>query len=270
MTPQFGLGLYRQHYEEIISTLPKQVEWFEIISENFIAQGGTALHYLDKIRSHYPIAMHGTSLSIGSAEPLDKQYLKNLKALVDRIEPIWISDHFCFSNLKGIYSHDLLPISFTSFNVSYMVDRIMAVQDYLGRKILLENVSSYILFEENEMTEWEFISEVAKKADCDLLLDINNIFVNAHNHQFSAEEFLNNIPFDKVKEFHIAGHHKTADVIIDTHGEPISTEVYDLYAKTLLYAKNVPIIIERDNNTPAWPVLLDELEKVKKMANTNA
>ncbi len=265
----FGLGLYPIHYRDILDTLPKSVDWFEIISENYMVKGGTPLFYLEKIRSHYPIAMHGVSLSIGSAEPVDKTYLKNLRRLIARVEPMWVSDHISFSKIEDMYSHDLLPLPYTEECVDFLSERISQVQDYLGQRILLENISSYVSYDQSNMPEYEFIRAVVEKSDCYLLLDVNNIYVNAFNHQFSAEEYLSHIPFSRVKEFHMAGHKKTESVIIDTHGSKITQDVYNLYAQALHYAPHTPTLIERDNHTPPLAELLTEIAQMRKIYHEN-
>src|SRR3990167_5505071 len=211
---KFGLGLYPKHYQSILGELPKSIEWFEIISENYMVESGTPLLFLEKIRSHYPIAMHGVSLSIGAAQPLSMDYLRRLKSLMNFVDPLWVSDHFCFSHIGGVHTHELLPLPYTEECIDFLVERIKTVQDYLGRQILLENISSYVNYKHSTIPESEFIGVVAEKADCFLLLDINNIYVNAFNHQFSAQQYLSHIPFARVKEFHMAGHKKTQDVII--------------------------------------------------------
>lgn len=264
---QFGLGLYSKHIEEILLTLPKSIGWFEIISENYMGSNNSALSYLDKIRSHYPVAMHGVSLSIGGAEPLDPVYLRNLKRLINHVQPISVSDHFCFSHIDGIYTHELLPLPYTEECIDFLVQRIRYVQDYLGQQILLENVSSYIQYDHSTIPEWEFICAVADKSDCFLLLDINNVYVNGFNHQFSPKEFLACMSFERVKEFHMAGHKKTQQMIIDTHGESISDEVFNLYRTALQYFHNPMVLLERDNNTPSLQELLAELNQLEEIYN---
>lgn len=174
----FGLGLRAEHYQEILEQKPP-VDWFEILSENYLIPGGKPLYFLDKVREHYPVVMHGVSLSIGSSDPIDRDYLKQLKALAERAEPVWISDHLCWTGTKGLNMHDLLPMPYTVEAINHVVSRIQEVQDYLGRQILIENVSSYLTYLQSEMSEWEFVSEIAKQADCYLLFDVNNIYVGS-------------------------------------------------------------------------------------------
>lgn len=259
----FGLGLRSEHYTSILNTLPS-VDWFEIISENYLVPGGRPLYYLDQIREKYPLAMHGVSLSIGSTDPLNWDYLKQLKKLSERVNPIFISDHLCWTGVKGLNMHDLLPLPFTEETLQHVVSRIQQVQDFLGRQLLFENVSSYITFQESSFTEWAFLSQVALHADCHILLDINNIYVSAFNHGFSAEEFLSGIPLDRVKQFHLAGHSNHQTHIIDTHDAPIIDPVFDLYEKAVQHFGAIPTMIERDDNIPPLEDLLLELEQVKK------
>jgi len=210
--------------------------------------------------------LHGVSLSIGSVDPLNKSYLQALKKLMHTVQPISISDHFCWTGVNGVNTHDLLPLPYTFETVEHLVSRIHTVQDFLGRQIMLENVSSYAAFSVSDMTEWEFISEVSKRADCFILLDINNIYVNAFNHGFSAEEYLQGVPIDRVKQFHLAGHKHCQTHIIDTHDAEIIDDVWDLYAKAIGRFKNVPVIIERDSNIPPLSELMGELNKVREMS----
>ncbi len=186
----FGLGLRPSHYGEILETLPKSVDWFEIISEDYLGDGGRYLHYLDRVREHYPIVMHGVSLSIGSADPLNQDYLRRLKALMERVEAPWVSDHFCWTGVAGFNTHDLLPLPFTEEAIAHIVARVQHVQDFLGRPLLLENVSSYVHYQHSTIPEWEFNREVAERSGCRLLLDVNNVYVNAQNHGFDPKTFI--------------------------------------------------------------------------------
>ncbi len=261
----FGLGLRAEHYDCILNQRP-QLDWFEIISEDYLLASGAPLYYLEKIRQLYPISMHGVSLSIGSADPLNWEYLKQLKALADWSQPLWISDHLCWTGVKGINSHDLLPLPYTEEALEHVVGRIGQVQDYLGQVLVLENVSSYVTYAASEMTEIEFLVEVAKRSGCLILLDINNVYVSAFNHGFNAEEYLNLIPVDKVRQFHLAGHKNCQDYIIDTHDEGIITAVWDLYAFALKRFASVPTSIERDNNIPSLNDMLAEVDNARNIA----
>lgn len=259
---QYGLGLRPAHYEAILTEKPT-VDWFEIISEDFIDLSGHDFGYLEKIRADYPVSMHGVSLSIGSCDPLNQDYLHALRKLMLHIEPVLISDHFCWTGVDGLNTHDLLPLPFTEEAMAHIVQRIQQVQDFLKRRIMLENISSYAAFHYSEMTEWEFISEIAKQADCDILLDINNIYVNAFNHGFSAQSYLHAIPVERVKQFHLAGHKHCQTHIIDTHDAPIAPAVFDLYQKAITLFPAVPVIIERDAEIPALSVMLNELDIIR-------
>lgn len=260
----FGIGLRPDHYQVIADTQP-DIDWFEIISEDFMVDGGGPLYYLDRIREHYPIAMHGVSLSIGGCDPLNQDYLFNLKKLNDRVKPLWISDHLCWTGIDSINTHDLLPLPYSEEAINHVVKRIKQVQAYLGCQILLENVSSYVTFKEASLTEWDFLSAVATQADCFILLDINNIYVNAFNHGFSADEYLHSIPLDRVKQFHLAGHKNCQTHIIDTHDDAIIDPVWQLYAKAVQRFGDVATLIERDGNIPPLRELMREAQQAKSI-----
>ena len=255
----FGLGLRPQHYREILDGSPA-VDWFEIISENYMIEGGQPLYMLDRICERYPVVMHGVSLSIASTAPLDLDYLGALKKLAERVNPKWISDHLCWTGVHGVNLHDLLPIPYTQEALDHVVERVGQVQDFLGRRLTLENVSSYVTFGQSEMTEWEFVSEVAKRADCWLLFDVNNVYVSAFNHGFSTDEFLHGVPRDRVVQFHVAGHSHEESHIIDTHDHPVCPEVWDFYREAVTHFGPVSTMIERDDNIPPLAELVDELE----------
>ena len=261
----FGLGLRPAHYETILTESPA-VDWFEIISENYLIPGGRPLHYLDRIRKRYPLAMHGVSLSIGAQDPLNREYLQQLRALADRIEPVWISDHLCWTGAHGLNAHDLLPLPYTGEALKHVAARVGQVQDFLGRRILLENVSSYVSYPESEMSEWEFLREVAGRADCLILLDVNNIYVSSVNHEFDPHEYLNAIPAERVWQFHLAGHRNHGDYIIDTHDEPVIDPVWELYEAAVRRFRRVSTMIERDDNIPPLAELLAELDRARKIA----
>ncbi|HEY5682160.1 MAG TPA: DUF692 domain-containing protein [Sulfuricaulis sp.] len=263
----FGLGLRPTHYETILNESPA-IDWFEIVSENFLVPGGRPLHYLDRIRSRYPLVMHGVSLSIGSQDPLNREYLKQLRSLAERIEPKWISDHLCWTGTHGINAHDLLPLPYTEEALQHVVARVGVVQDFLGRQILLENVSSYVTYPESEMNEWDFIREIARRADCLILLDINNIYVSSVNHEFDPLTYLDAIPADRVWQLHLAGHRNLGDYIIDTHDEPVIEPVWQLYTRAVQRFGKVSTMIERDDNIPPLTELLAELEYARRLAAT--
>ena len=261
----FGLGLRPQHYAEILDGAP-EVDWFEIISENFMVDGGQPLRMLDRIRQRFPIVMHGVSLSIASTSPLDTDYLRRLKQLAARIEPQWISDHLCWTGVHGVNLHDLLPIPYTEEALSHVVERVCQVQDILGRRLTLENVSTYITYSESEMSEWDFASEVARRADCWLLLDVNNVYVSAFNHGFSATDFLEGVPRDRIVQLHVAGHSHEESHIIDTHDQPVCDEVWDLYRRAVAKFGPVSTMIERDDNIPPLCELVEELAHARHIA----
>ncbi|MBI2785700.1 MAG: DUF692 domain-containing protein [Legionella longbeachae] len=263
----FGLGLRPDYYEEILAKKPV-LDWFEIITENYLVPGGKPLYYLDKIRAHYPIVMHGVSLSLGSSDPLDWDYLQQLKALAVRVEPVWISDHLCWTGVNGINAHDLLPIPYTRQAISHIVSRIHQIQDFLGRQILIENVSSYLTYKQSEMSEWEFILEIVKQADCYILLDVNNVYVSSINHQFNPLSYIQAMPAERVAQIHLAGHSNHGDYIIDTHDAPVIQPVWDLYAATLKCLGPVSTMIERDDNMPPLAELLAEIEQAKCIAES--
>jgi uncharacterized protein (UPF0276 family) len=261
----FGLGLRPQHYSEILED-NWPIDWFEIISENFMVPGGRPLAILEKIRAGYPILMHGVSLSIASTAPLDLDYLASLKALARRVQPKWISDHLCWTGVHGVNLHDLLPIPYTHEALEHIVSRVQKVQEVLGQAIALENVSTYVRFEHSEITECEFVSELSRRTGCWLLLDINNVFVNAFNHDDDALTFLAGIPIDRVVQFHVAGHSDNGSHLIDTHDQPVRDEVWDLYRAALARFGPVSTMIERDEDIPPLAEVVDELSHARSIA----
>ena len=262
----FGLGLRPPHYTQIVETRP-EVGWFEITSENFMVPGGRPLHWLDRIRSDYPIAMHGVSLSIGSTDPLDQQHLAGLQGLQRRVQPAWISDHLCWTGVAGGNLHDLLPLPYNEAVLAHVVDRVRRVQDRLGSRILLENVSSYVSYPSSQLTEWDFLAEVAQRADCLILLDVNNIYVSSVNHGFDPLVYLDAIPVARVRQIHLAGHQRRDDgLIVDTHDAPIAEPVWRLYQHARRRFGDVATMIERDENIPALAELLKELDRARSIA----
>lgn len=261
----FGLGLRVEHYQSILDTRPS-VDWFEILSENYLVPGGKPLYYLDRIRADYPLAMHGVSLSIGSSDPLNRDYLKQLKHLADRVEPAWLSDHLCWTGLDGTNLHDLMPLPYTEETIEHVAARVRQVQDILGRRILLENVSSYVTYTQSEMSEWEFVRAILERADCLMLLDVNNIYVSSYNHGFDARAYLDAIPVERVQQFHLAGHTNHGNYIVDTHDHPVIDPVWDLYAHAVRRFGPVSTMIERDDNIPPLEELLAELQQARTIA----
>jgi len=261
----FGLGLRTDHYQTILDTHPK-IDWFEALSENYLVPGGKPLYFLDRMRAEYPIVLHGVSLSIGSSEPLDQDYLRALRGLARRVEPAWISDHLCWTGVAGKNLHDLMPLPYTEEAIDHVAGRVRQVQDFLGRQILLENVSSYVTFNQSMMPEWEFLTEICRRADCLILLDVNNIYVSAFNHGFSAQDYLNGIPVDRVQQFHLAGHSNCGTHIIDTHDADVIDPVWTLYGDALRRFGMVSTMIERDDHIPPLAELIAELDKARRIA----
>jgi len=261
----FGLGLRPPHYECILESKP-QIDFFEILTENYFVDGGRPLYYLDRIRERYPVVMHGVSLSLGNSDPLSTDYLSQLKQLIERAQPLWISDHLCWTGVDGHNTHDLLPLPFTKNVAQHVIDRIKKVQDYLGETILIENISSYLQFPESEMTECEFLTTIANNADCLILLDINNLYVNAHNHHFDPDVYLAALPKERVHQIHLSGHSQHQQLRIDTHDAPIIDPVWTLYRNAIQLLGVIPTLIERDDHIPALSELLAEMNKARRIA----
>jgi uncharacterized protein (UPF0276 family) len=261
----FGLGLRPQHYSDILEASPK-VDWFEAISENYMVPGGQPLRMLDKIRARYPIVLHGVSLSIASTAPFNENYLKDLKTLAARVEPQFVSDHLCWTGVHGVNLHDLLPIPYTREALDHVVARVHYVQEYLGRPLAIENVSTYVQFAHSEMPEWEFITELTKRTGCWLVFDVNNVFVSAFNHGWDAHAFIDGIPIDRVVQFHLAGHEHNVSHIIDTHDALVPEEVWELFRAAVKRFGPVSTIIERDDNIPPLADLVAELGTARTIA----
>ncbi len=263
----YGLGLRTVHYQHVLEHRP-DVDWFEVHSENFMVAGGKPKYNLHAIREHYPLVLHGVSMSIGSTDPLDFDYLKKLKTLVAEVQPEWISDHFCWTSVGKVNSHDLLPMPYNEEAIQHLVDRISQVQDFMGRQVLFENVSSYLTYKNSEMEEWEFISEIVKRSDCKILLDINNIYVSSRNHGYSPHEFMKHIDPSCVQQFHLAGHEDCGEYVIDTHDHDVPDPVWELYADALKHFGLVSTMIERDDNIPEFVELQAEMNHAKEIAKT--
>ena len=261
----FGLGLRTEHFQDVLND-KINIDWFEVVSENFMVDGGKPKHYLHSIRELYPMVMHGVSLSIGSTDPLNIDYLRKLKVLTNELQPEWISDHLCWTGAHEKNSHDLLPLPYNDEALNHVCQRVEQVQEFLGRPILLENVSSYLTYKNSEMTEWQFFNEVARRSGCEILLDINNIYVSARNHDFNPQDYLNGISKDKVKQFHLAGHSDYGDYVIDTHDHPVADPVWQLYEKALQRFGWISTMIERDDNIPPLAELLAEVETARNIA----
>jgi len=260
----FGLGLRSEHYIDLLDG-DHQVDWLEVLSENYMIDGGKPLHYLDRICERYPVAMHGVSLSIGSVDPLNQDYLTELKKLAQRIKPKWISDHLCWTGTQGINLHDLMPLPYTEEALKHLTERISRVQDFLGQRILLENVSSYLTYQHSTLSEWEFLREIAERADCLILLDINNIHVSAHNHSFDPLIYLDAMPANRIQQIHLAGHLNVGEYSIDTHDHEIIDSVWDLYAESVRRFGAVSAMIERDDDIPPLAELLTELNTARSL-----
>jgi len=263
----FGLGLRTDHYETILSEKPA-VDWFEVLTENYLVPGGKPHYFLEKIRENYPMVMHGVSMSIGSMDPIDKIYIEQVKALAHKIKPHWISDHLCWTGVQGKNIHDLLPLPYTEEAINHIVNRIQQVQDLLGQQILIENVSSYLTYHQSEMTEWFFLKEISERADCFILLDVNNIYVSAINHEFNPLDYIHAMPKDRVYQIHLAGHSNMGNYIIDTHDHDIVDPVWKLYEDTLRHCGSVSTMIERDDNIPPLENLINELNHARKLAQS--
>ena len=261
----YGLGLRVEHYQDLLER-PHGVEWLEIISENYMVPGGLPLVWLDRFRERFPLAMHGVSLSIGGTDPLDDGYLARLAALARRIDPAWVSDHLCWTGVQGVNLHDLMPLPYTEEALAHVVGRVRQVQDRLGRRILLENVSSYIRFADAQLEEWEFLAEVAARADCLILLDINNVYVSACNHGFDPLHYLEGVPVERVQQFHLAGHEQGEALIVDTHDAAVPSPVWELYREAVRRFGAVSTMIERDDHIPPLDELIAELEWARRLA----
>jgi uncharacterized protein (UPF0276 family) len=262
MTPPFsgfGLGLRPVHFQDFLTrTVP--VDFVEVISENFMVEGGRPLHMLDQVRERHPVILHGVSMSIGSSVGLDRDYLARLRRLADRVDPLWVSDHLCWTGTGGFNSHDLLPLPYSEESLTVVCANVAQAQDALGRSLLIENPSSYVTFRASEMSEWDFLAELSRRSGCELLLDVNNIFVSASNHGFDAGAYLDAVPFERVRQIHLAGHSQGKTMLIDTHDHPVPAPVWALYEEACRRAGPVASMIERDDDIPPLDDLLAELD----------
>ena len=266
--PGFGLGLRTPHYPDF-QRQRQPLDWLEVITDNFLVEGGRPLQMLDFIRRDYPLVMHGVAMSLGSADGLNLAYVQQVKQLAQRMEPLWVSDHLCWSGLGNTVLHDLNPLPYTDEAARRLIAHIAQAQDLLQRRLVVENVSSYVSFAHSGATEWEFLSHVAQEADCLLLVDVNNIYVSAFNHGFDPLDYLNALPAHRVQQIHLAGHSRNATHIIDTHDHPVCPEVWDLYAAACRRFGAVATMIERDDHIPPLPELLAELEQARAIAQAN-
>jgi uncharacterized protein (UPF0276 family) len=264
----FGLGLRPPHYQEVLDGAPR-VDWWEVISENFLVAGGNPRRVLREIRERWPVVLHGVSLSIGSVDPIDDDYLNRLAALVAEVEPPIVSDHLCWMALDGHSGHDLWPMPYTEEALALVVDKVGRVQDRLGRRILLENPSSYVTFAASQLGEAEFLAELARRADCGLLLDVNNIYVSSTNHGWDAQAYLATIPVDRVAQIHLAGHSDHGTHLLDTHDHPVCDAVWQLYGDAIARFGQVSSMIERDDHIPELGELIDELDHARRIAGVD-
>jgi uncharacterized protein (UPF0276 family) len=261
----FGVGLRADHYEDVLGG-PARVEWFEAISENYMDTQGRPLHVLERVRRDRPVALHGVGLSIGSTDPLDERYLDSLAALVERIEPALVTDHLCWTGVGGRVLYDLLPLPYTAEALAHVVERVRRVQDRLGRRILLENPSTYIAFRHSEMTEWEFLAAIAERADCGILLDVNNVYVSAHNLGFNAITYLEAVPPERVGQLHLAGFTDMGTYLFDTHSAPVHDDVWALYRRAVRRFGDSPTLVEWDADIPPFERLCAEADRARREA----
>ena len=263
-----GVGLRPVHYSEVLARASRgelRVDWFEALSENYMVPGGRPPRVLNDVRSHAPVVLHGVSLNLGSTDPLNEAYLDELAELAQRVEPAWISDHLCWTGVEGTNLHDLLPLPYNGDVIRHVATRIRRVQDRLGRRIAIENVSSYLSYRDDELTEWEFLTAIAEEADCGILLDVNNVFVSAHNHGFDAVRYIDAMPAERVFQIHLAGHSRQGALLIDTHDHPVCDEVWALYAHTLRQVGAVSTLIEWDDDIPDFDRLEEEALRARAL-----
>ena len=258
-----GIGLRIPHYNHILEKKPV-VDWFEIISENFMVEGGRPLHVLDQILEQYHVVQHGVSMYFGSVEPLNREHLRRLKSLVRRTKTPWLSDHLCWGSVDGTYSHDLLSMPYTFEAAKKTAQKIREARDFLEVPVVVENVSSYAEFHASEMTEWQFLTEVVEEADCGILLDVNNIYVSSQNHSFDPFEYVNNVPHERVAQIHIAGHSKFEKYILDTHDHPVIDLVWQLYARAIELTGPTATLLEWDDHIPSFDEVHDEALKANR------
>jgi uncharacterized protein (UPF0276 family) len=261
-----GIGLRSPHITEILTTLP-DIPWLELLADNHLAEGGLVSTRLDAIAEYYPLTLHCVGMSLASVEPLNKAYCQRIKALAKRVNAAWVSEHLCFTSGMEIHSHDLLPIPYNQESLNHCAERILQIQDLLGERLLIENVSSYMTFKNSEMSEIDFIVELAEKADCYLLADVNNIYVNQMNHGLNGEFYINNLPIERIKEIHLAGYQQKENYLLDAHNNPVSEPVWELYQRLIKRKADIPTLIEWDNDIPSLPIVLNEAAKAQKIVS---
>jgi uncharacterized protein (UPF0276 family) len=259
-----GVGFRAPHYARVIEDHPA-MDWFEVISENFMVPGGKPLENLGRLCDGYPVVPHGVSLAVGSVEPLDQDYLRQLRVLVDRLDPPWVSDHLCWGRAPGLHLHDLLPLPYTREAIDHVVERVKRVQGTLERPFALENVSTYMTYRASTMPEWDFVAEIAERADCGLLLDCNNVYVSARNHGFDPLLHIDAMPADRVVQMHLAGHTDKGAYLLDTHSDHVRDEVWALYRRAIARCGPVATLVEWDDAIPAWEVLAAEAQRAREV-----
>lgn len=259
-----GVGLRSLHFQDVLNT-EHGIPWFEILTDNYLVDGGPLLYHLDAISQRTPIVMHGVGLSLGSTDPINSHYLNKVRDLIARVQPVYVSDHLCWVSVDGAYLHELLPLPYTDDVINHVSERIKQVQDSLGRQILIENVSSYLTYQQSTMPEWEFINKIAAKADCGILLDVNNIYVSAINHDFNPITYLQAIEPARVKQFHIAGFEDCGQYLLDNHGGAVASPVWTLYRQAVQQFGSIPTLLEWDNHMPSFSMLSAEAAKAQKI-----
>jgi len=261
-----GVGLREPHLEHILKTKP-DVAWFELLTDNYLQPNGPLWRQIDRVRGNYSMTFHGVGMSLGSVEPLDNTYLENLGQLMKRFEPAWVSDHIAFTHIGEKYFHDLLPVPYNDEALEHLTQRILQVQDSLGSSLVVENVSSYLQYQDSTIAEAEFISELLSRTDCRLLLDVNNVYVNSINHGFNARDYLANIPYEKVVEIHLGGYDDRGDYLLDAHNNMVTPPVWQLYAEVMQFNHDIPTLIEWDNDLPDFEVLQDQATLANDIAS---
>jgi hypothetical protein len=260
----FGIGLRREHYEDVLAGAAG-CEWFEAISENYMDTGGRPLTVLEHVRRDRPVALHGVGLSIGGTDPLDHRYLRNLRALIDRIEPALVTDHLCWTGVNGRSLFDLLPLPYTEESLAHVITRVRAVQHELGRRIVLENPSTYVAFNHSTIAEWDFLAALSEEADCGILLDVNNVYVSSYNLGFDPARYIDAMPRDRVAQFHLAGFSDMGTYLFDTHSAPVSDAVWDLYAHAVRRFGRVSTLVEWDADIPSFERVCAEAAQARRI-----
>ncbi len=259
-----GIGLRARHHDDLLRERP-DIGWLEAHSENYFADGGAQIDYLLKLREVYPLSLHGVGLSLGSTDALEREHMRRLKRLVQLAEPGLVSEHLCWGSVNGMFANDLLPLPYTEEALRHMIRRVGEIQDFLGRQILIENVSSYVAFRGSTMPEWEFLAAVADRADCGILLDVNNVAVSAHNHGFDSRQYLRSLPAERIGQIHLAGHADRGAYRLDTHDAPVPEEVWDLYRESVRLYGRVSSLVEWDDNVPDLDVLCAESARAARI-----